>query len=71
MFFLMEGEVSVSMTSEKGVTMKISTLAPGSYFGEMALINMEKRQATVTAEGKVRCGEGMMWGEASRGGKRC
>merc|ERR1719312_2190921 len=53
----MEGEASVSMTSEEGVTKEIKKLVPGSYFGEMALINRDKRQATVTAVEKVRCGE--------------
>ena len=57
MFFLMEGEAIVSMTSSEGVSKEIQRLSPGSYFGEMALINMENRQATVTTVGNVRCGE--------------
>jgi len=57
MFFLMEGEAVVSMTSPGGETKEIKKLSLGSYFGEMALITMEKRKATVKANGKVRCGE--------------
>lgn len=57
MFFVLEGEAVVSMTSSKGETKEIQRLMPGSYFGEMALITMEKRKATVRAAGNVRCGE--------------
>merc|ERR1711915_249488 len=52
-----KGEAVVSMTSPQGETKELKRLRPGSYFGEMALITMEKRQATVKAAGKVRCGE--------------
>ena len=40
----------------QGVSKEIQRLSAGSYFGEMALITKKKRQATVTASGKIRCG---------------
>jgi len=57
MFFLMEGEAVVTQTSAQGTTKQLQKLSPGNYFGEMALITMETRQASVTATGKVTCGE--------------
>ena len=57
MFFLMEGEAVVTQTSAQGATKQLQKLSPGNYFGEMALITMETRQASVTATGKVTCGE--------------
>jgi len=57
MFFVLEGEPVVHITSHFGETQEIQRLKPGSYFGEMALLTKEKRKATVKAAGKVRCGE--------------
>ncbi|MFH1729270.1 MAG: cyclic nucleotide-binding domain-containing protein [Pseudomonadota bacterium] len=49
-YFIVEGEFSVSKkedTEEKNIT----TLKPGEYFGELALIMSEPRNATVKATG--------------------
>jgi voltage-gated potassium channel len=46
MFFIVEGRVSVAVTEPV-------ELGPGSFFGEMALITGEPRNATVTAVTKV------------------
>lgn len=42
-------------TNEKGETGKVGELHPADYFGEIALLKDNKRHATVTAKGKVKC----------------
>jgi CRP/FNR family cyclic AMP-dependent transcriptional regulator len=49
-FVIAEGEASVTVDGTE-----IGRLGPGDHFGELALIAGQVRQATVTADGPVRC----------------
>lgn len=48
MFILVEGEADVFVKAN-GPEMKVATLKPGDYFGEMSLLTGEPRSATVCA----------------------
>ena len=50
MFIVRSGEVVVSKCVESGRAIRIATLQPGDFFGEMTLIEMQNRSATVVAE---------------------
>jgi CRP/FNR family transcriptional regulator, cyclic AMP receptor protein len=50
MFIVHAGELVVSKLLESGRIMQMSRLAPGDFFGEMTLVEMQNRSATVTAE---------------------
>jgi CRP-like cAMP-binding protein len=49
-FVIAEGEASVTIDGTE-----VGRLAPGDHFGELALIGGQVRQATVTADGPMRC----------------
>jgi CRP-like cAMP-binding protein len=49
-FVIAEGEASVTVDGTE-----IDRLGPGDHFGEVALIGEQVRQATVTADGPLRC----------------
>ena len=50
MFVVRSGELVVSKRGESGRVIRIATLQAGDFFGEMTLIEMQNRSATVTAE---------------------
>jgi CRP/FNR family cyclic AMP-dependent transcriptional regulator len=50
MFIVHAGELAVSKLLVSGSVIQMSRLAPGDFFGEMTLIEMQNRSATVTAE---------------------
>jgi CRP-like cAMP-binding protein len=50
MYIVDSGELVVSKLAVRGHAMRISTLRPGVFFGEMTLIEMQNRSATVVAE---------------------
>lgn len=50
MFLVREGEVVVCRDTEEGRRMKVIRLGPGEFFGEMTLIDIQKRSATVVAQ---------------------
>jgi CRP/FNR family cyclic AMP-dependent transcriptional regulator len=54
MHVLVSGEVEVRRRSAGGKDIPIVRLAPGDCFGEMALVELEPRSATVVALKKVR-----------------
>ena len=51
-FVLVSGKVRVS-ADDLGETKEIAVLEKGAFFGEMAVLNHEKRSATVTALGEI------------------
>ncbi|KAG5458998.1 MAG: hypothetical protein BJ554DRAFT_677 [Olpidium bornovanus] len=54
-FYVIEsGECKVTKTDEHGTEREFPSLGPGSYFGELALINDKPRAATVSAKGPVK-----------------
>lgn len=50
MFLVREGEVVVYRDNEEGRRMKMIRMGPGEFFGEMTLIDIQKRSATVLAQ---------------------
>jgi CRP/FNR family transcriptional regulator, cyclic AMP receptor protein len=50
LFIVHAGELVVSKLLESGRVIQMSRLAPGDFFGEMTLIEMQNRSATVVAE---------------------
>ena len=50
MFVVQSGELAVSKRADAGRIIQMSRLAPGDFFGEMTLIEMQNRSATVVAE---------------------
>ena len=50
MFVVHSGELMVSKQVEPGRSIRMSALGPGDFFGEMTLIEMQNRSATVAAE---------------------
>lgn len=49
-FVIVEGTASVSVAGAI-----VTTLGPGEYFGELAMLTEQERGATVTAETPLRC----------------
>ena len=50
MYVVHSGKLAVSKRAEQGRIIRMSELAPGDFFGEMTLIEMQNRSATVVAE---------------------
>lgn len=50
MFIVKSGRLAVSKRTNAGSVIQISVLEPGDFFGEMTLIEMQNRSATVVAE---------------------
>jgi len=50
MFVVHSGELVVSKRGESGRAIRMAGLSPGDFFGEMTLIEMQNRSATVVAE---------------------
>jgi CRP-like cAMP-binding protein len=50
MFIVHSGELAVSKLGTSGRVVGIAGLEPGDFFGEMTLIEMQNRSATVVAE---------------------
>lgn len=50
MFVVHSGKLVVSRLGESGRSIWMSVLEPGDFFGEMTLIEMQNRSATVVAE---------------------
>ena len=51
MFIVQSGELVVSKLADSGHVIRMANLGPGDFFGEMTLIEMQNRSATVVAEG--------------------
>lgn len=50
MFIVHAGHLVVSKLGEAGRSLRMTDLEPGDFFGEMTLIEMQNRSATVAAE---------------------
>jgi CRP/FNR family cyclic AMP-dependent transcriptional regulator len=50
MFIVHAGQLVVSKRTDSGGVIRMSGLEPGDFFGEMTLIEMQNRSATVVAE---------------------
>jgi CRP-like cAMP-binding protein len=50
MFIVHSGQLVVSKRTDSGRVIRMSDLEPGDFFGEMTLIEMQNRSATVVAE---------------------
>ena len=50
MFIVHSGHLVVSKLGDSGRSIRMSDLEPGDFFGEMTLIEMQNRSATVVAE---------------------
>src|SRR3569833_4732522 len=50
LFIVHGGELGVSKRTTAGASVLLNTLGEGDFFGEMTLIAMENRSATVTVE---------------------
>lgn len=50
MYIVHSGKLVVSKHGESGRAIRMSRLGPGDFFGEMTLIEMQNRSATVVAE---------------------
>ncbi len=49
MYVLLDGEMEVSKKSRRGREMRVAILGPNDCFGEMSMIDMQARSATVRA----------------------
>ena len=50
LYIVQSGELVVSKLGQSGCVIRMACLGPGDFFGEMTLINMQNRSATVVAE---------------------
>jgi CRP/FNR family transcriptional regulator, cyclic AMP receptor protein len=49
MFVVMSGEVEVLKKSKRSVEARVAVLGPGDWFGEMSIVDIQPRSATVRA----------------------
>lgn len=54
MFVLLEGELEVTKQSRRGTEARVAMLGPNDTFGEMSLLDMQPRSATVRTLSPVR-----------------
>src|SRR5215211_1346539 len=53
MYIVHSGELVVSKLGKSGGVIRMTRLGPGDFFGEMTLIEMQNRSATVVAESPI------------------
>lgn len=55
LYFILSGEVEVSIDTDSGQRLRLTTLGPGMGFGEVALLNQQRRTANVMATVDTLC----------------
>jgi glutaminase len=55
LYFILSGQVSVTVSLAQQRSRRISTISAGSAFGEMAMLDRGKRSADIIADEKVTC----------------
>jgi glutaminase len=55
LFFILSGEVEVTVDTDDGNPLRLTTLGPGTVFGEIALVNRQRRTADVMATRDTVC----------------
>jgi glutaminase len=55
LYFIFSGEVEVSVDTDSGHPLRLTTLGPGMVFGEVALLNRNRRTANVIASADTSC----------------
>src|SRR4051795_9096650 len=50
MYIVHSGELTVSKLTQSGLVIRMTSLGPGDFFGEMTVIEIQNRSATVVAE---------------------
>jgi len=55
MYFILSGQVEVLVDTEAGHQLRLTTLGPGTVFGEVALVNRKRRTADVAAATDAVC----------------
>lgn len=53
LYFIESGQISIEVNGEDGLPVQLAVLEPGSFFGEMALLDDAPRSANARAQGKV------------------
>mgnify|MGYP000546892066 CR=1 FL=1 len=49
MFVVISGEIEILKKSKRGVEARVAVLGPGDWFGEMSIVDIQPRSATVRA----------------------
>jgi len=49
MYVVLAGEIEVTKSSRNGVEARVAMLGPGDWFGEMSIVDVQPRSATVRA----------------------
>ena len=55
LFIVTKGRASAYLPQEDGRSIRLATFAPGTVFGELAILDAGKRSATVVADDDVVC----------------
>jgi CRP-like cAMP-binding protein len=54
LYILIEGEVEITYSDEKGNCLRFASFSKGDFFGELALVDGEKRNASAIAKSEVK-----------------
>lgn len=54
LYIIREGEIKITRTNDEGVQNELATFTSGDFFGELALVDGEKRSASAIAQTEVK-----------------
>jgi len=54
LYILIDGEVEITYADEKGICLRFASFSKGDFFGELALVDGEKRNASAVAKTDVK-----------------